>query len=272
MGMYSVYTEPSTAAIPPVSGISLREKELEVRLARDESDLQAAQRLRSEVFNLEFRMGLAGSFAAGLDRDAFDAYCDHLVAFDNRQNGVVGTFRLLLSDRRPSFGFYSETEFDLENMKRRGMRLLELGRSCVVPDYRSGRVIHMLFRGIAVYAQAHGVDAMMGCASIRGNDIEELRGICALLRKSFWAEPKFRVMPKRGFDLPGIDTPLDIDDAEIFRKLPPLFKGYLRLGAKVCGLPAFDRQFGTTDFFIVLPIRDVVERYGRRFFSQENVA
>jgi putative hemolysin len=133
-------------------------------------------------------------------------------------------------------------------------------------------VIHLLFRGIAVYAQANGVDAMMGCASIRGSDIEELRGICTLLRKSYWAEPKFRVTPKRGFDLPGIETPLDIDEAEVFRKLPPLFKGYLRLGAKVCGLPAFDRQFGTTDFFILLPTGEVVERYGRRFFSQERLA
>jgi len=270
--MYSVCTVPSTEAFPPVAGFSLREKDLEVRLARDTDDLRAAQRLRFEVFNLELRLGLAGSFASGLDRDAFDAHCDHLVVVDHRQKTVVGTYRLLLSDRVPSFGFYSESEFHLENVKRKGTRLLELGRSCVAPDYRCGRVIHLLFRGIAVYAQANGIDAMMGCASIRGNDIEELRGIYTLLRKSYWAESKFRVTPKRGFDLPGIDTPLDIDDADVFRRLPQLFKGYLRLGAKVCGLPAFDRQFGTTDFFILLPTGEVVERYGRRFFSQESLA
>jgi putative hemolysin len=250
----------------------LREKDLEVRLARDDDDLTAAQRLRFEVFNLELRMGLAVSFASGLDRDAFDAHCDHLVVVDHRQKGVVGTYRLLLSDRVPSYGFYSETEFHLENVKRKGIRLLELGRSCVAPDYRSGRVIHLLFRGIAVYAQANGVDAMMGCASIRGNDIDELRAICTLLRKSCWAEPKFLVTPKRGFDLPGMETPMEIDEAEVFRNLPPLFKGYLRLGAKVCGPPAFDRQFGTTDFFFLLPTREVVERYGRHFFHQESFA
>ncbi|HEY7586762.1 MAG TPA: GNAT family N-acyltransferase [Candidatus Deferrimicrobiaceae bacterium] len=267
MSMFSLCEAPAYAN-PPVAGLSLKEKDLEIRLARDEDDLTAAQRLRFEVFNLELRMGLAGSFASGLDRDAFDSHCEHLVVIDHRQKNVVGTYRLLLSDRVPSFGFYSETEFHLDNIKRKGTRLLELGRSCVAPDYRSGRVIHLLFRGIAVYAQANGVDAMMGCASIRGNDIEELRGICTLLRNSYWADPKFRVTPKRGFDLPGIDTPLDIDEAEIFRKLPPLFKEYLRLGSKVCGLPAFDRQFGTTDFFILLPTREVVARYGRRFFHQ----
>jgi putative hemolysin len=130
-------------------------------------------------------------------------------------------------------------------------------------------VIHLLFRGIAFYAQANGIDAMMGCASIRGNDIDELRGICTLLRKSYWADPEFRVTPKRGFDLPGIDVPREADDSEVFKSLPPLFKGYLRLGAKVCGPPAFDRQFGTTDFFILLPTVEIVERYGRRFFTQE---
>ena len=240
--MYSVCAAPSTASFPPVAGLCLREKDLEVRLARDKDDLQAAQRLRYEVFNLELRLGLAGSFANGLDRDAFDSHCDHLIVVDHRQKGVAGTYRLLLSDRVPSFGFYSESEFHLENVKRKGMRLLELGRSCVAPDYRSGLVIRLLFRGIAVYAQANGVDAMMGCASIRGNDVEELRGICTLLRKSYWADPKFRVTPKRGFDLPGIETPLEIDEAEVFRKLPPLFKGYLRLGAKICGLPAFSQE------------------------------
>jgi len=272
MVQYSVCSAPTAAACSPMAGFSLMEKDLEVRLARNEEDLRAAQRLRFEVFNLELRLGLAGSFACGLDRDAFDAHCDHLVVVDHRQQSVVGTYRLLHSDRVPSFGFYSETEFHLDNVKRKGTRLLELGRSCVAPDYRSGRVIHLLFRGIAVYAQANEVDAMMGCASIRGNDIEELQGVCTLLRKSYWADPNFRVTPKRGFDLPGIETSLAIDEAEVFRKLPPLFKGYLRLGAKVCGLPAFDRQFGTTDFFILLPTGDIVERYGRRFFSQEQLA
>jgi len=92
--MYSVYAAPSTQAFPPVAGLSLREKDLEVRLARGKDDLEAAQRLRFEVFNLEMRLGLAGSFADGLDRDAFDAHCDHLVVVDHRQKGVVGTYRL----------------------------------------------------------------------------------------------------------------------------------------------------------------------------------
>lgn len=243
------------------------EEDLEVRVARDESEREAAQRLRFEVFNVELRLGLASSFSCGLDRDAYDAYCDHLLVVDRARGKVAGTYRLLPWDRTPSFGFYSETEFDLDNVKRSGLRLLELGRSCVHPDYRSGRVINLLFQGIAEYAQAHGADALVGCVSLRGNDIEELRAVSTLLRNGFLSDPRLRVTPKRGFDLPGIEDDVPIEPSDVFRKLPPLFKGYLRLGAKTCGPPAFDRQFGTTDYFLLVKTDNVVRRYRRRFFG-----
>lgn len=263
---------PQPAAASRRAAVALAENDYEVRLARDEEDLAAAQRLRFEVFNRELKLGLAGSFAAGLDQDTFDRYCDHLIVVNRRDESVVGTYRLLPSDRVPSFGYYSETEFQLENVKRAGGRLLELGRSCVAPDHRSGRVIQMLFGGIAAYAQARGSETLMGCASVRGNDIDELRGIFSFVHRFHWADSRFRVRPRRGFDLPGIETPVEFDGTEVFRKLPPLFRGYLRLGAKICGPPVFDRQFGTTDFFLILSVRDVAQRYGRRFFPRKLVA
>ncbi len=243
------------------------QEELEVRLARSERELEAAQRLRFEVFNVEFRLGLASSFSSGLDRDAYDAHCDHLLVLDRTRGTVAGTYRLLPWNRVPSFGYYSESEFNLDNVIRSGLRLLELGRSCVHPDYRTGRVINLLFQGIAEYAQARGIEALMGCASIHGNEIDELRAFSTFLRNGFYSEPSLRVTPKRGFDLPGIEDDVPIDPADVFRKLPPLFKGYLRAGAKSCGPPAFDRQFGTTDFFLMVPANAMARRYRRRYFG-----
>ena len=129
----------------------LRENGLELRLASGRSEKIEAQRLRFEVFNLELQLGLTSSLASGLDQDAHDGHCDHLLVVDTDRDCLVGTYRLLSFDRVPSFGFYSESEFDLTNVKRSGLRLLELGRSCVALEYRDGRVISLLFRGIAEY-------------------------------------------------------------------------------------------------------------------------
>jgi putative hemolysin len=186
---------------------------------------------------------------------------------DTARDCLVGTYRLLSFDRVPSFGFYSETEFDLANVKRSGLRLLELGRSCVAVEYRDGRVIRLLFRGIAEYLRRCDADALMGCASVHGHDAEDVAAIQEMLFRRFLSDPELRVTPLRGFDVPPRTLPAPVDETSAFRKLPPLFKGYLRLGAKVCGPPAYDRQFGTTDFFVLARTKDIVHRYSRRFFG-----
>ena len=124
----------------------LRDNGLELRLASSRSERIEAQRLRFEVFNMELRLGLSSSLASGPDQDTHDGHCDHLLVVDTDRDCLVGTYRLLSFDRVPSFGFYSESEFDLTNVKRSGLRLLELGRSCVALEYRDGRVISLLFR------------------------------------------------------------------------------------------------------------------------------
>jgi putative hemolysin len=245
----------------------LRDNGLELRLAASRFERREAQKLRFEVFNLELRLGLTSSLASGLDQDAHDGHCDHLLVVDTDRDCLVGTYRLLSFDRVPSFGFYSETEFDLSNVKRSGLRLLELGRSCVALEYRDGRVISLLFRGIAEYLRRSGADALMGCASIHGTDLPGLAAIQEMLSRRFLSDPSLRVHPRRGFDIPQSPRSSSVDETSAFRSLPPLFRGYLRLGAKVCGPPAYDRQFGTTDYFVLAKARDIVGRYSRRFFG-----
>jgi putative hemolysin len=252
---------------PAGNPLLLRENGLELRLAARPEDAIEARKLRIEVFNLKHRMGLEHSLSTGLDQDAYDGHCDHLLVIDTARDCLVGTYRLLSFDRIPSFGFYSETEFDLANVKRSGLRLVELGPSCVGLEYRDGKAISLLFRGIAEYLRRCGADALMGCASIHGNDAEELSVIREMLSRRFPACPELRVLPRRGFDVPPYSAAARIDDASAFRRLPPLFKEYLRLGAKVCGPPAYDRPFGTTDFFVLARTRDIIRRYSRRFFE-----
>jgi putative hemolysin len=249
-----------------------RGEDLTVRLARDEKDLEAVQRLRFEVFNMELRLGFRGSLRTGLDRDVYDAYCDHLLVIDNESGSVVGTYRLLPASRRPSFGFYSESEFELENIRRSGLNLLELGRSCVAPAYRTGRVIARLFEAIGEFAIAHGTEALIGCASIHGNDASFIRKADAYLGSHHYAGSRYHVMPRRGYDIPGLVQGPEETDAGFFETLPPLFKAYLRLGAKVCGPPAYDRQFGTTDFLILAIVDRIAPRYRRRFFGGARIA
>lgn len=252
---------------PPGNPVLLRENALELRLASSRYERTEAQRLRFEVFNLELRLGLTSSLANGMDQDAHDGHCDHLLVIDTDRDCLVGTYRLLSFDRVPSFGFYSESEFDLTNVKRSGLRLLELGRSCVALEYRDGKVIRLLFHGIAEYLRRCGADALMGCASIHDTDPSDLSAVRDLLSRRFTADPELRVTPRRGFEVPPFPVPSPVDETSTFRKLPPLFKGYLRMGAKVCGPPAYDRQFGTTDYFVLAKTRDIVHRYSRRFLE-----
>ena len=251
----------------PGNPFLLRDKGLELRLASSRFERMEAQRLRFEVFNLELQLGLTSSLASGLDQDVHDGHCDHLLVIDTGRDCLVGTYRLLSFDRVPSFGFYSESEFDLTNVKRSGLRLLELGRSCVALEYRDGKVISLLFRGIAEYMWRCGADALMGCASIHGTDLPELASIQEMLSRRYLSDPNLRVTPRRGFDVPPLPRSAPVDETSAFRSLPPLLRGYLRLGAKVCGPPAYDRQFGTMDYFVLAKTRDIVDRYSRRFLG-----
>lgn len=234
--------------------------ELEVRLARSEADIIAAQEIRHAVFR-------AGHGAQdGLDADQFDAACDHLLVTDAAQGGkVVGTYRLLRQDRTPlSGGFYSQDEFDSAALVARhpGRRFLELGRSCVHEDYRSRRTIELLWQGIWAYSLRHGMDVLTGCASFSGTVPAAHAQALSFLHHHCRAEGEWAVsaVAERHvcMDLMPAEA---INPRAAFSALPPLIKAYLRLGAKVGEGCVIDHDFGTTDVMIVLPTEAMASRY-----------
>lgn len=235
-----------------------------IKIADKHDELLSAQRLRFDVFNREMGKGLASSAPSGLDCDAYDALCDHLLVIDRNNGLVVGTYRLLLRSRlKKSACFYSEREFDLSRIRRLRSEILELGRSCVHRDYRSNRILHLLWGGILRYVSDHHVRYIIGCPSIYTRDIDELNAIYALMRRDYWSPALFRVYPHPENKCDGLDAGICVDGREksIFLKLPSLLRSYLKVGARVCGAPAVDEEFGTVDLFMLLDIRRISAAY-----------
>ncbi|WP_416974201.1 GNAT family N-acetyltransferase [Streptomyces sp. 4F14] len=233
-----------------------------VSLARSEEDVRAAQRLRYEVFAGE--MGaLLGGAEAGLDADAFDAYCDHLLVRDTGTGQVVGTYRLLPPERAAVAGrLYSEGEFDLSPLDPIRPNLVEVGRSCVHPEHRDGAVISLIWAGIARYMVDRGHEWLAGCCSVPLADGGKLAAATwDRVRAKNLAPEEFRVRPL----LPWV--PKEAAATPERTELPALLRGYLRLGAWVCGEPAHDPDFGVADLYVLLSMRKVNARYLRHFLS-----
>lgn len=235
--------------------------QLSVGLARDRDEIREAQRLRYQVFAGEMGARLP-SRTPGIDEDIFDRWCEHLVVRDDRSGEVVGTYRILSPVNARRVGYYSEGEFDLTRLQHLRPRLVEIGRSCVHPDYRSGAVIALLWQGLAQYMQAHGYDYLMGCASISmadgGHAAASLYQRLAHADPSYLSPLEYRVFPRCPLPLADLrhDAPAE---------LPPLIKGYLRAGAWICGEPAWDPDFNTADLPILMPMARVDSRYARHF-------
>jgi putative hemolysin len=234
-------------------------RRLSVGLALDGADLRAAQRLRWRIFSGEMGATLH-SEEPGLDQDRFDAFCDHLVVRDGSE--IVGTYRLLSPDAaRRAGAYYSESEFDLGELQPIRRRLAELGRSCIDPRYRSGGVIALLWSGISRYVLARGYEYLAGCASMSAADGGGgARVVYASLPSASMAPAEYRVFPRRAL-------PARRSGSGTRAAMPPLIKGYLRCGAYVCGEPAWDPQFDTADFFMLLPMRRMAARYARHFLA-----
>lgn len=233
-----------------------------VTLARDEDEVRAAQRLRHDVFAGE--MGaLLSSPQPGLDADAFDAYCDHLLVRDTVTGQVVGTYRLLPPERAAVAGrLYSESEFDLAPLDAIRPGLVEVGRSCVHPDHRDGTVIGLIWAGIARYMVDRGHEWLAGCCSIPLADGGALAaGTWDRVSARHLAPEEFRVRPLLPWSPDGVTRPTDRTE------LPALLRGYVRLGAWVCGEPAHDPDFGVADLYVLLSMRRVNPRYLRHFLS-----
>ncbi len=240
---------------------------LEARLATTPAEIEAAQRLRFEIFYREMQAKASPEMeAAGRDFDDYDPICEHLVVVD-REAGerVVATYRLMREDRaaRSPLGFYAAGEYDISAMlkARAGQRLLELGRSCVLKEFRTGPTMQLLWRCILVYLIRHDVDLMFGCASLPGTDPAALKLQLAYLYHFHLAPENERVRALPSRYVPMDVIPKDaIDEAEALRALPPLVKGYVRSGAKVGDGAVIDHQFGTTDVFIYFPVATINPR------------
>ena len=256
---------------------------LEVRLARTRADIKRAQRLRYEVFYTE--MSARANFATqvrGRDADPYDAACDHLLVVDTapeaasardwgrvRQPRVVGTYRVLRQEvARRAHGFYTQGEYDIAPLisARPTYRFMELGRSCVMKPYRNKRTLELLWHGLWTYVREHKVDVMVGCASFEGTDPDEHAAALSFLHHFARAPEEWRVRAHDELFVPMDRIAKDqLDAKSVLRSMPPLIKGYLRLGAMVGDGAVIDRQFGTTDVLIVLPVERIDPRYFEHF-------
>ena len=241
------------------------EPHLSVRLATDPVDLEAAHRLRYRVFVEE--LGGDGPLVdhdRRLERDAFDPAFDHLVLIDARRDRaarehVVGAYRL---GRGLSGRFYCDDEFDLGPLRRGGRRLLELGRSCVHPDYRGGSATHRLWAGVAAYVGRHGAEILFGVASFHGTDARAIAGSLSLLHHGHLAPPALRVRARpEGFVRMDRMALGDVDRLAAIRAIPALIKGYLRLGGRVGEGAYLDRAFNTIDVCLVMDTARMSERH-----------
>lgn len=231
-------------------------------LTRDDELVEAAQRLRYRVFAEELGASLATT-DPGRDVDHFDQYCDHLVVRADRTGEIVGTYRMLPPERvAAAGGYYSETEFQLGALADLRPNLVETGRACVHPDHRAGGVVSLVWAGIARYLLLTGHTHLMGCGSIPLADGGALAaGVWDLVQAKHLSPPERRVKPRRAWD--AASAPRAGRTV-----VPPLLRGYLRLGAWVCGPPALDPEFGVADLLLLLPLDRIDDRYLRFFLGE----
>ena len=255
-------SEKRSTPIPPAG--KDKAPALSVALAGTQAEVRQCQRLRYRIFADEMGAALDTTIP-GVDQDGFDPLSRHLLVRDGRSGEIVGTTRLLI-DSNPDYGarYYSETEFDMQNVLELPGRLMEVGRTCIHPDYRSGSTIAVLWQGIARMMVLHDVDYLIGCASIPLDDGgANAAAVMERLREKYYAAPHLRVYPQR-------DPPEPVTDAVGPLRIPSLLKAYLRLGAVICGEPYWDAQFNVADVFVLMDRDRIDRRYARHFVQKQD--
>jgi putative hemolysin len=259
---------------------------LEVRLARKKGDIRRAQRLRYKVFYEEMS-ATPGALAmlSRRDEDTFDPVFDHLLVIDRgepndgrrwRRSKVVGTYRVLRQEIADLYdGFYTQGEYDIAPLiqAKPDYRFMELGRSCVLKPYRNKRTLELLWQGVWSYVREHGVDVMIGCASFGGTDPTAHAEALSFLHHTALAPEGWRVRAHEHLRIDMNMMPAEaVSPRAALKSLPPLIKGYLRLGAYVGDGAVIDHQFGTTDVLIILPVEAIRTRYFAHFGSPDELA
>jgi putative hemolysin len=259
---------------------------LEVRLARKKSEIRRAQRLRYKVFYEEMS-ATPGALAilSRRDEDAFDPIFDHLLVVDRgepsdgrrwRRSKVVGTYRVMRQEVADLYdGFYTQGEYDISSLLRAkpDYRFVELGRSCVLKPYRNKRTLELLWQGVWSYVREHGADVMIGCASFAGTDPRAHAEALSFLHHTALAPEDWRVKAHEHLRVDMNMMPREAINARAAMKaLPPLIKGYLRVGAYVGDGAVIDHQFGTTDVFVIMPVEAIRTRYFAHFGAPDELA
>lgn len=262
---------------------------LEVRLARTWSEIKLAQRLRYQVFYEEMS-AVPSRMAQFLrrDEDAYDAICDHLLVVDLEQSVprragslvtrpmVVGTYRILRDDvAQRRGGFYSASEYDIAPLlkaKSPTHRFMELGRSCVLAPYRGKRSLELLWHGLWTYVRENRIDVMIGCASFEGTDPDEHAMALSYLHHHALAPQEWRCRARQPLYVSMERMVREaIEPKAALRAMPPLIKAYTRVGAYVGDGAVIDRQFGTTDVLVVMPVANIAQRYFEHYGAPDEV-
>lgn len=233
---------------------------IQLRLVQTPEELKAVQKLRYDVFTSEMN-AVFPSAELGLDIDKYDEHCIHFMVVDEEKKQVVGTYRMLLPEGAKKVGaYYSESEFDISALDSIRDSVVEVGRSCIHPAYRNGGVIMLLWTGIVSLTRQAGFRYLLGCASVSLRD----DGVTAA---KVWREAKdFMERNPSGVRLQPLHRyPVEKLNSQLPARIPPLIKGYLNLGAQICGEPAWDPDFNTADFPILLDMEDMDIRYKRHF-------
>jgi putative hemolysin len=233
-----------------------------IRLARSPAEVQAAQALRFQVFNLELNEGLAHSYATGLDADHFDDVCDHLIVLHASTGEIVGTYRLQTGvSAAKNLGYYCAQEFQFDLFESVRNQIVELGRACVHRQHRNLFVLGLLWKGIADYARERACRYLIGCSSLTSQEPAAGASAFTELCRNHLVAPAWRTMP-----LASHECPLDAVTEEPV-SIPKLLRAYLTIGAKICGPPALDRQFKTIDFLTMLDLEDLSKATRERFIG-----
>ena len=245
-----------------------------LKLASSKQEIEKAYRLRYQIFNVEKGLGQSSSVRYELDFDQFDDLCSHLIVLEKKTATVVGTYRINLPkdlDRAPK-AFYSAREYDIVGLEDLADRTMEVGRTCVAPEYRTGTVIALLWSGIGKLLKLTKLRYLLGCASLNTNDpviawaLYKHFKISGRMSKMLFAYPREYFAIERP---PDSEIMKALNDKELMENsIPPLLKAYFRIGANVCGEPVEDKEFKTLDFLISVDTKHSPERYTKRFLER----
>ena len=246
----------------PVESLVLTASGYTLRFVQSQADLERVQRLRFEVFNLELKEGLASAYQTGLDADAWDDVCTHLLVEHDDTHQVVGTYRMQTGwTAKDALGYYSAQEFDMCLYAPERGQILELGRACISQKHRNFSVLTLLWRGIAAFAKEHGSRYLLGCSSLTSQSPQEAHD-AFMVMQPYLAPEEFRTVPQKGM---ACESVARVHNTHY--KLPKLLSVYLSLGAWVCGPPAMDTEFKTIDFLTLLDLHSPQMQWQRRRFG-----